>query len=88
MRMCVFIIIIIIIIIHLEPAQRSRYSDWLRAGRPRGRSSSPGRGQEFSLLHVVHPDCGAHPASYPMGTGGSFPGSKAAGAWSCTLTSN
>jgi hypothetical protein len=24
----------------------------------------------------------AHPASYPMGTGGSFPGGKAAGAWS------
>jgi hypothetical protein len=24
----------------------------------------------------------AHPASYPMGTGGSFPWSKAAGAWS------
>jgi hypothetical protein len=23
---------------------------------------------------------GAHPASYPMGTGGSFPGGKAAGA--------
>jgi hypothetical protein len=25
---------------------------------------------------------GAHPASYPMGNGGSFPGGKAAGAWS------
>jgi len=25
---------------------------------------------------------GAHPASYPMGVGGSFPGHKAAGAWS------
>jgi len=22
-----------------------------------------------------------HPASYPVGTGGSFPGDKAAGAW-------
>jgi hypothetical protein len=32
-------------------------------------------GQEFSLLHVVLTGCGAHPASYPMGTG-----SKAAGA--------
>jgi hypothetical protein len=28
-----------------EPGQRSRYSDWLRAGRPRGRSSGPGRGK-------------------------------------------
>jgi hypothetical protein len=32
-----------------EPGQRSRYSDWLRAGRPRGRSSSPGRGETFLL---------------------------------------
>jgi hypothetical protein len=35
---------------------------------------SPGRGQEFSLLHVIQTGSGAHPASYPMGTGGSFPG--------------
>jgi hypothetical protein len=34
--------------------------------------------QEFSLLHIVHTDTGAHPASYPMDTEGSFPGSKAA----------
>jgi hypothetical protein len=26
-------------------------------------------GQEFSLRHVVQTNCGAHPASYPMGTG-------------------
>jgi hypothetical protein len=31
-------------------------------------------------LHVVHTGSGAHPVSYPMGTGGSFPGGKAAGA--------
>jgi hypothetical protein len=36
--------------------------------------------QEFSLLHVVQTSSGAHQASYPMGTGGSFPGGKAAGA--------
>jgi hypothetical protein len=36
-------------------------------------------GQEFSLLHVVQTSPGAHPTSYPMGTGGSFPGDKAAG---------
>jgi len=30
---------------------------------------------------------GAHPASYPMGTGGSFLGGKAAGAWSWPLAS-
>jgi hypothetical protein len=27
----------------LEPGQRSRYSDWLRAGRPRRWSSSPSK---------------------------------------------
>jgi hypothetical protein len=30
---------------------------------------------------------GAHPASYPMRTGGSFPGGKAAGEWIWPLTS-
>jgi len=30
---------------------------------------------------------GAHPASYPMGTRGSFPGGKAVGAWSWPFTS-
>jgi hypothetical protein len=33
----------------------------------------------FSLYHGVQDGSGAHPASYPMGTGGSFPGGKAAG---------
>jgi hypothetical protein len=37
-------------------------------------------GQEFSLLHVVQADFGAHPASYPLGTAGPFPVDKAAGA--------
>jgi hypothetical protein len=31
-------------------------------------------GQEISLLHVVQNASRAHPASYPVGTGGSFPG--------------
>jgi hypothetical protein len=35
--------------------------------------------QDFSLLHSVETYFGAQPASYPMGTGGSFPGGKAAG---------
>jgi hypothetical protein len=29
--------------------------------------------------HLVQNGSGAHPASYPMGTRGSFPGGKAAG---------
>jgi hypothetical protein len=36
-------------------------------------------GQKFSLLHAVQTGSGAHPASYPMGTGGSFSGAKTAG---------
>jgi hypothetical protein len=34
----------------------------------------------FSLHHRVQNGSGAHPASYPMGTRGSFPGGKATGA--------
>jgi hypothetical protein len=34
----------------------------------------------FSLLHRVQAGSEAHPASYPVGTGDSFPGDKAAGA--------
>jgi hypothetical protein len=34
----------------------------------------------FFLLDSVQTGFGVHTASYPMGTGGYFPGSKAAGA--------
>jgi hypothetical protein len=34
----------------------------------------------FSLHHRVQTGSGAYPASYPMGTTGSFPGGKADGA--------
>jgi hypothetical protein len=37
--------------------------------------------------HRVQTGPGVHPASYPMGTRGSYSGGKAAGAWSWTLTS-
>jgi hypothetical protein len=36
--------------------------------------------KEFSLLLVVQTASGVHPTSYPMVTGGSSPGGKAAGA--------
>jgi hypothetical protein len=42
-------------------------SPWLGAGN-------------FSYLHRVQNGPGAHTVSYPMGTRGSFPGNKAAGA--------
>jgi hypothetical protein len=47
----------------------------------------PAGAGNVSLHHRVQNGSGAHPASYPMGTRGSFPGGKAAGAWSWPLTS-
>jgi hypothetical protein len=44
------------------------------AGWQRGWSSSPSRGK----IHIIQTSYGAHPAYYPMGTGGSFPAGKAA----------
>jgi hypothetical protein len=64
---------------HFNDGIVSRYSDRLRAGRRRGRSSSPTRVKDFPFLHVVRTSYEAHPACYPVGTGGSFPGGKAAG---------
>jgi hypothetical protein len=47
----------------------------------------PAGAGNFSLHHRVQNGSGAHPASYPVDTGGSFPEDKAAGAWSWPLTS-
>jgi hypothetical protein len=40
----------------------------------------PAGAGNFSLHHRVQNDSGAHSASYPVGTRGSFPGGKADGA--------
>jgi hypothetical protein len=32
--------------------------------------------RDFSVIHSIQTSSGAHPASYPMGTGGSFPEGK------------
>jgi hypothetical protein len=47
----------------------------------------PAGAGNISLHYRVQNGSGAHPASYLMGTRGSFPGGKAAGAWSWSLTS-
>jgi hypothetical protein len=53
-------------------------SDWLD---DRGsRVQFPVGAGNFSLHHRVQTGSGAHPASYPMDTRGSFPGGKEAGA--------
>jgi hypothetical protein len=36
----------------------TQYSDWLRAGRPRGRSSSPGRIKNFPFSKLSRPALG------------------------------
>jgi hypothetical protein len=40
----------------------------------------PAAAGNVSLHHRIKNDSGAHPASYPIGTRGSFPRDKAAGA--------
>jgi hypothetical protein len=47
----------------------------------------PAGAGNISPYHHVQNGSGAHPASNPMGTRGSFPGGKAAGVWSWPLTS-
>jgi hypothetical protein len=41
--------------------------------------NSQAEAENFSLHHCIQTASGAHPTSYPMGTGGSFSGIKAAG---------
>jgi hypothetical protein len=45
-------------------------------------------GSRIFSFNVFQTSSGVHPVSYPMGTGGFLPSSKAAGAWSWPLTSN
>jgi hypothetical protein len=47
------------------------------SSRVDGRGSIPGRGKRFFLLHSIQAGFGAHSASNPMGTKGSFPGGEA-----------
>jgi hypothetical protein len=61
-----------------EPGQLSGIALGLRAGRS-GIWVPAGAGN-FSLHHRIQISSGAHLASYPMSTRGSFPGDKAAGA--------
>jgi hypothetical protein len=58
----------------------------LRAGQLTKLDSKPGRRKTLPLLQNVHATSGAYPASYLMDTT-FLPGSKAAEAWSKTLTS-
>jgi hypothetical protein len=46
-------------LVRIWPGQCSRYGDWLRAGRPRGRSSSPHRGRNFLFSMLSRPVFGS-----------------------------
>jgi hypothetical protein len=76
-----------------QRAARTFFFYWaasLRCDNSRGsRVRFPGGGGagNFSLNHRVQTGSGAHPASYSMGTSGSLPGGKAAGALRWPLTS-
>jgi hypothetical protein len=56
-------------------------AEWYSAGLWAGCSvvRVPAGAGNFSLHHRVQTGSRAHPASYPMGTRGYFPGDKAAG---------
>jgi hypothetical protein len=58
----------------------SRYSDWLRARRPRGRIPSPGRVKNFLFSTSSRPALGSTQPPIQWVPAGSFPGGKVAGA--------
>jgi hypothetical protein len=71
----------------LTKLQLSRYSDCLRAGRRRGRSSSPGRVKNFHFSTSSRPALG--PTQSPIQwVLEALSRGKAAGAWSWPLSSN
>jgi hypothetical protein len=63
------------------------FSDYVMSYKRQGQCLIPGRSKRLSVLQNIKSSSGAHPASYPMDTGGSFPGGKATKAWSWPLTS-
>jgi hypothetical protein len=69
----------IYLFIDSEVGYRSRYSDWLLAGRPRGWSSSPSRTKNFIFSTSSIPALGPTQCPYPIDIGDSFRVGKAAG---------
>jgi hypothetical protein len=61
---------------HADRAMLSRYSDWLRARRPRGRSSSPGRIKTFLLSTSSRPILGSTQPPIQWVPGSLSPGVK------------
>jgi hypothetical protein len=62
----------------IELGERNRHSDWLRAGRPRGRSSSPARVKNYLFSASFRPAQGSThpPIQWVLGGGGSKVGGE------------
>jgi hypothetical protein len=67
---------------NLSYRTEARIAQWYSAGLRVGWSGFrvPARAKNFSFHHRVQTGSGTHPASYPIGNRGSFPGGTAAGA--------
>jgi hypothetical protein len=63
----------------VEPGERSRYSDWQRAGRLRGRGSSPGRVKNFHFSMLSRPALGSTQPPIQWVLGALSPGVKRQG---------
>jgi hypothetical protein len=61
----------------VEPDQRSRYSSWLDAGRPKDPSLIPDRGKIFLLATSSKPALGSIQSPIYWVPGGKRPGSEA-----------
>jgi hypothetical protein len=61
------------------PGKRSRHGDWLWAGRPRGRSSSPGRVKNFLFTTSSRPNLGSTQLPIPWAPGALSLGVKRPG---------
>jgi hypothetical protein len=64
---------------HKEPGWRSRYSDWVRAWRLRGRSSSPGWVNNFLFSKSSRPALGSTEPPIQWVLGALSPGVKRPG---------
>jgi hypothetical protein len=65
--------------VHHKPHKLSRYSEWLRAERPKGRSSSPGKVKNFHFSMSSRPDLGFTQPPIQWVLGALSPGVKRLG---------